>query len=494
MNYQTTTASMEEYKQTLTETLKRYETSEAEVKTIEGEMNANEEKKTSQMSSIDEIKTFFNETKVVKPVGKGKSEELTLHSVLQSLNMDIIPKPYFKQPDHFEQTFNYFNTLDSFYTEYKYNLTDRPFRASTSKYGPDYVINVDRSRLKNLDIKFGKLKKFITDHYQSLLEKTAGKFKDKTGSTNANGSNIRELFKTYYETIDEEKKKLNCDITKLDTIVEQCIMRKYEGYMINRSIRDLITDVKSIMRYRLIQQDKKSKTAYMPLCFETQIDKQCLVPLKDQEIYDTFYDIPEITDKKISSKILKTISLGDVDLRDLNFVVFTVLNVSASTNNPPNPPFININELILHRKIVENTKKTETAYKAVLEKLKKYKFYYSKSTNKYISHIETITYQHSPVSRANDLIEFINNVNQTTLIGTLESSDKLKHYIFNSIPCLITEITPTTPVGGGKRQFIEDRNHMIDQNRRHVSTRRKQLKGSKGSKLTRKSKKDYRYS
>ena len=91
------------------------------------------------------------------------------------------------------------------------------------------------------------------------------------------------------------------------------------------------------------------------------------------------------------------------------------------------------------------------------------------------------------------LREFINNVNQTTLIGTLESSDKLKHYIFNSIPCLITEITPTpTPtVGGGKRQFIEDRNHMIDQNRRHVSTRRKQLKGSK---LTRKSKKDYRYS
>jgi hypothetical protein len=131
----------------------------------------------------------------------------------------------------------------------------------------------------------------------------------------------------------------------------------------------------------------------------------------------------------------------------------------------------------------------EKAFNIVLEKLQKYNFYYPKSGTTYIDQIQKITAL--PEGREDALIEFINNVNQTTLIGTLESSDKLKHYIFNDIPCLITENTGARrPQVGGKHQFIEDSNHMTDQNR-HVSTRKKQ---STGSKRTRKSNKDYRYS
>ena len=256
----------------------------------------------------------------------------------------------------------------------------------------------------------------------------------------------------------------------------------------------MIKEIKSLMRFKLIREDNK-KINYMPLCFETQIYENCLDPLKDQKIYDTFYDTPK-TKTENSSIILKTIRDKNVDLLNLDFVVFTIINISSTTNNPPDPPFVNINDLIKHTHIIKNVNEDEMekAFDIVLEKLRNYKFYCPEPTSKpprYIDQITDITGKSTLIDRAKALIEFINNVNQTTLIGTLESSDKLKHYIFNDIPCLITENTGTRrSQAGGKHQFIEDSNHMIDQNR-HVSTRKKQ---SSGSKRTRKSNKDYRYS
>jgi hypothetical protein len=296
------------------------------------------------------------------------------------------------------------------------------------------------------------------------------------------------------QNIERRKKEITCDIPKLKAIAEECKKRRYEGFMINKSIRDMIKEIKSLMRVKLIREDKKEdKTiSYMPLCFETQIYENCLDPLKDQEIYDKFYDKPK-TDTN-SSKILQTIREQGVDLQNLDFIIFTIINISDTTNNPPDPPFININDLIKHTHIIKDDKEMENAYIKVLDKLRNYKFYYPEPTSTdpyYIDQITDITKKPSTKLKADALIEFINNVNQTTLIGTLESSDKLKHYIFNDMPCLITENTDApSALVGGKHQFIEDSNHMTDQNR-HVSTRKKQ---STGSKRTRKSNKDYRYS
>jgi hypothetical protein len=300
-----------------------------------------------------------------------------------------------------------------------------------------------------------------------------------------------DIKKEIIAKIAQRTEEIACDMPKLQAIAEECKERRYEGFMINRSIRDMIKEIKSLMRVKLIREDNKIN--YMPLCFETQIDEGCLVPLKDQKIYDTFYDIPETDTENNSSIILRTIHDKKVDLLNLDFVVFTIINVSNTTNNPPDPPFVNINDLIKHTHIIKNVNEDEIerAFNIVVEKLQKYNFYYPKSGTTYIDQIQKIIDKNTQIDRAKALIEFINNVNQTTLIGTLESSDKLKHYIFNDIPCLITENTGTrTPQAGGKHQFIEDSNHMTDQNR-HVSTRRKQ---SIGSKRTRKSKKDYRYS
>ena len=296
-----------------------------------------------------------------------------------------------------------------------------------------------------------------------------------------------DIKKEIIAKIAQRTAEIDCDMPKLLAIAEECKKRRYEGFMINRSIRDMIKEIKSLMRVKLIRED--NKISYMPLCFETQIYENCLDPLKDQKIYDTFYDTPETNTETNSSIILQTIRDKTVDLLNLDFIVFTIINVSDTTNNPPDPPFVNINDLIKYTHIIKNDKEMERAFNIVLEKLQKYNFYYPESRKTYIDQILKI--KAKPTGKENALIEFINNVNQTTLIGTLESSDKLKHYIFNDIPCLITENTGTsTPQAGGKHQFIEDSNHMTDQNR-HVSTRKKQ---STGSKRTRKSNKDYRYS
>jgi hypothetical protein len=275
---------------------------------------------------------------------------------------------------------------------------------------------------------------------------------------NLEDPNFDNLKKVILEEIQRRQTKINCDIEKLKAIESACDIRKREGFMINRSIKDLIEEIKLFTRVDLKREDENSKIKYLPLYFETQISEGCLVPLKDKELYETFYKFKPLEEPyKNSSIILKTIRDKNVNLQELNFVVFTVLNISdeEKTNNPPNPPFININELIYtsHIEKIEDKEKVErirTEYTKVLDKLKGYEYYYNDS--KYISKIETIMQQSGLVqNKAEELIQFISNVNQTTLIGTLESTDKLKHYIFDDVPCLIREKPVDVTVAGGGR-------------------------------------------
>ena len=480
--------------------------------------NTNLETLEGHIRSIEEIKKYLEDTIVTK-MDKDRSSE-SLMKYLSGIPMPYLMRYLFginkddaKVKQQYDQAKHYIKLLDTLCIEYilkkeyiqkekeliiiinngktkilldtktlgklideSYSDTDNQFGINNNNYLRTLKDN------KKFDIFILLMKQIQVKLNDLLTTKSEPKFD--TFDT------IREEIK---KKIELRKGEIECDKPKLLAIAGECKKRRYEGFMINRSIRDMIKEIKSLMRVKLIRKDEDKKISYMPLCFETQIYENCLDPLKDQKIYDTFYDTPETETN--SSKILQTIQGKGVNLLNLDFVVFTVINVSNNTNNPPDPPFININDLIKHTHIIKNDTKMEEAYENVVVKLKKYKFYYPESGQTYIDQIRNIMDNiHTPKRRAEALIEFINNVNQTTLIGTLESSDKLKHYIFNSIPCLITEnttTTPTPPVGGGKRQFIEDRNHMIDQNRRHVSTRRKQLKGSK---LTRKSKKEYRYS
>jgi hypothetical protein len=442
----------------------------------------------NDIKSIEKISKFLNDTKV-KPVLK--TESVSLMKYLQSNNMPYFQHDLFRgenktidatQKNTYDDAIKYIRQLDNLWKEYMPKNTSEIIimgkNGPPTPFGAQLGVNKESNYLKlRKDTTFTTLMKQIYAKLNELLT-TKSPLKSNTFDT---------ITAEIIEKIVQRKEEIDCDMPKLQAIAEECKKRRYEGFMINRSIRDMIKEIKSLMRVKLIREYKKNN--YMPLCFETQIYETCLDPLKDQKIYDTFYDIPKTDTENSSSIILRTIRSKKVDLLNLDFVVFTIINVSDTTNNPPDPPFVNINDLIKHTHIIKNDSEMEKAFNIVVEKLQKYNFYYPKSGKTYIDQIKKIMAK--PEGREDALIEFINNVNQTTLIGTLESSDKLKHYIFNDIPCLITENTGTRrSQAGGKHQFIEDSNHMIDQNR-HVSTRKKQ---SSGSKRTRKSNKDYRYS
>ena len=469
----------------------------------------------TQIQSIEGIKKYL-ETKIVTKLDKSGTESLMEY--LSSTPMPYLSRYLFGNKDEDEVKQQYADAerdiklLDELCKEYiPKNTTITIITNNGKKKTPldtktlgkfingrwkdgdnQLGINKDTNYLRTLKTLRAKYTDLDLDIFFVLIKQIEVKLNDLlTTKSSYKFYNFDTIKDPILQNISARKEEITCDKPKLEAIAGECNKRRLEGYMINRSIRDMIKEIKSLMRVKLIREDKDKKISYMPLCFETQIYENCLDPLKDQEIYDTFYDTPETNTETNSSIILQTIKEKDVDLLNLDFVVFTVINISNDTNNPPAPPFININDLIKHTHIIKDDEKLANAYKKVLEKLKKYRFYYPESGQTYIDQITYIMKLPTTLKQAKALIEFINNVNQTTLIGTLESSDKLKHYIFNSIPCLITENTDPPIATGGKRQFIEDRNHMIDQNRRHISTRRKQLKGSK---LTRKSKKDYRYS
>jgi hypothetical protein len=105
----------------------------------------------------------------------------------------------------------------------------------------------------------------------------------------------------------------------------------------------------------------------------------------------------------------------------LYFNIFTVINLTKNhtTNNPPNPPYINLNELIFKYNTLDSNF-FDNEIKKFKEKLYNYSFY-----NKIK---DTIRY-----SEYDYLINFIQSNNSATLIGSLEATESLQNIFFNNI-------------------------------------------------------------
>ena len=66
-----------------------------------------------------------------------------------------------------------------------------------------------------------------------------------------------------------------------------------------------------------------------------------------------------------------------INMNNLNFVVFTVLNFTDDgiVNNPPKPPFINVNNVIYYAYIKYNKEKLRAHLKALFIETSKFEFY-----------------------------------------------------------------------------------------------------------------------
>jgi hypothetical protein len=255
-------------------------------------------------------------------------------------------------------------------------------------------------------------------------------------------------FKYFNENIDQLKKNLDiryrenyidpkmspyiieCTKIRKEMLKYNCNLRIQEGFMINKTLSDLRDDIKKIT----FQNIKLKEQNYLPIMYY----KPNLSYIKNNNIlidnYKEFRNIKNFENNK-DIKYGKLIDIiykeFEINPKELKFIVFTVINLTnkQKINNPPNPPFININDLkilinIYDRYIsLNNDLNIESNIKKLNEdlenKLKNYDFY-----KNIPNHIST---ENNIIDKAKKYINYIEPNNSATLIGSLYSTDFIKN-------------------------------------------------------------------
>jgi hypothetical protein len=251
------------------------------------------------------------------------------------------------------------------------------------------------------------------------------------------------------ETIEQIKKdtsKLYCQYIRMKKIYYHCKLRITEGKMINKELQDLLGDIKGVLKSSL-----SSGGGLLPIVYDNIIFPYCRnLDILSNEPYDQFY--LKSNNKPIGNIIKifnESVDKGGygIDLNKLNFAILTVINNTDTVNNPPNPPYININNLLTSLSSTEQKDKKLNKIKSEIillqNKLKEYKFYETLTTgnarNSTLFNITNINSlgDESIIPIANYVGVVIGNNNASTLIGTLITSDALQNLTCDQYPCIV---------------------------------------------------------
>ena len=424
-----------------------------------------------------------------------KSLHTTLHDSLQQMasesitDSDIILQKLVK--NNILLWTNYNQLFISKFTEEKIIL---------DKFISDY--NIFLTRLINFSIYCNDIDNtgFIIsaiDDLDELLKNATVKSKLKQFNanikkyTNNGSSNMSED-----DTLKQKLSILVYDYIKYIKIEYNCKLRRHEGLMINKSLLELRNDIKKIS----IQNISNGADI---IFFDKNIFPYCRnTNYYDDEIFDIFYPNPTETSTPtetsmygtLISQILKLLGIEkDTTVKIDNFFIYTILNFtdSKSVNNPPKPPYVNINNLYYFNYICRNIQNLDIKYNDsevtqevtpeatsdITSKIKKgsyrkylikliyntfnelYKYeYYRINANitseqeifkKHIisnytlqqqAEINFIQVDKELKSLSNRLCKLIQNVNASTLIGSIESTEFLQNMTFDKIPCYFDNV------------------------------------------------------
>ena len=305
---------------------------------------------------------------------------------------------------------------------------------------PINIFNYDRlKKLKEENIK-------LYNYILSIHVKKSIELPDLTDEQRKYTIDNQVQWETNDKSLANLYKDILCEQQKLLIIPYNCILRRNEGYMINKSLYDLTKDIKTIILNSLQSTDDNK---YLPIYWDKLIYPYCRNLNVDDEILLKFYSDIKLSPKQLSSKILKVMNnnLNDTNtdsFKNMNFGIFTVINTTNDdkTNNPPNPPYININRLIFYTNINFNSEELKKEILDILEKMKTYTFWSINNSNynKYIKIIKNNdnlknTSERTLKALGITLIEMISNVNPSTLIGSLESTTLLQNITYNDLIC-----------------------------------------------------------
>jgi Kinesin motor domain len=242
---------------------------------------------------------------------------------------------------------------------------------------------------------------------------------------------IFQIVKIMFNNILEELKPILREIIRYICMYERyskiefnCDLRLQEGRMINKSLAVIRNDIKKLFLRTLKGTD--------PIYYNKQVFPLCLNVNTDQDYFSKFYNIPE--DSKVDG-VLAGIMGNDfqINLSNMNYVIFTVINTTDNyiTNNGPNPPYINVSQLIRYRFIKPRKSKLRQEIQKVLLQIEKYDFYRGKIN---VGDVETL--QDSLIDGAADtIIKEIQTNNASTLIGSIEATEVLQNVVYDKVVC-----------------------------------------------------------
>jgi hypothetical protein len=262
--------------------------------------------------------------------------------------------------------------------------------------------------------------------------------------TNFENNIVKNITESRYFLLKEQYLAKICELGRVLKIYYNGMLRVNEGIMINKSLKELKDDLKLLVLKSFVNP----KTGTLPFIFDKEVFPYCRNLYSDENIYEKFYTMPDKNNTKLG-KIIEVIKSFGVDVSILNFAVFTVINLSdyfkeknKVTNNPPNPPYININNLIYLRniqKIFPDIGKLQSEINIILKKLEEYEFYNNLDVMKelrkrYKESNPTTLNQFLDIAKS--LIELIQPNNSATLIGTLADTDSIQNItLADQFPC-----------------------------------------------------------
>lgn len=229
--------------------------------------------------------------------------------------------------------------------------------------------------------------------------------------------------------------------------------------MINHSLGNLREDLKNIMINSISLVDSESGNVFLPIMYDNQVSPAIRNMYLEDEYFDRFLR-KETTKRPIKGKIMTLIrDKFELDVNNMYFGVFTVINVTDSIekaiNNPPNPPYINLSKLIYNLPYSlggmasdDNKQKAVDVYKELLETTNNYSYYRNNNTFRKEIDEEGLFYTQKDIPKTLDKVDFKNKVyephilkfiklvqqnNPSTLIGSIEATDIIRSFTFDKI-------------------------------------------------------------
>ena len=222
----------------------------------------------------------------------------------------------------------------------------------------------------------------------------------------------------------ESKRKLVRNI-----ILTECPARIVEGIFINKSLKQLREDIKATLISNFNNDTLYFDKSIFPYCVNTTVKQSKL---------ERFYIGNNSGPLVMNSDIMKVIQniIEPTELKNLNFIIFTIIktDILKDYNNPPNPPYVNTNELYYNTHINSDSKKLQDAITSIVGKA---------FTNEFYQKSENAIKLESPLPSEFDklqkiainILERIDTNNDATLIGSLISTEKLNNLIFDKMIC-----------------------------------------------------------